>query len=153
MGKNVFLACMTSKTASCHKVVLMVRAGNWLHKDEALLLQDSQASVANIQIGARQLLKSCKRRNLTARVRSIWPVCFAALRHVADILPKTGFHKSHSHRSGPMQIERFKEQLIGSDLVQTKHEDLVNFTWCKRNVAKPYQPDLIIVKCKGKGVP
>jgi len=59
---------------------------------------------------------------------------FAALRHVADtpslfsFVPKTGFHKSHNHRYGPMQIERFKEQLIGSDLVQTKHEDFVNFT-------------------------
>jgi hypothetical protein len=138
-----------AKTTSCHKVVLMVRAGNWLHKDEPLLLQDSQTSVANIHIGARLLPKSCKRRNLTTRVRSIWPVCLAALRHVADTLPKTGFHKSRNHRSGPMQIERFGEHLIGSDLVQTKHDDLANFTWYKRNVAKPYQPDLIIVKVKG----
>jgi len=49
----------------------MVRAGNWLHKDELLLLQDNQATVANIQIGVRVLLKFCKRSNLTARVRSI----------------------------------------------------------------------------------
>jgi len=45
-----------------------------------------------------------------------------------SFVPKTGFHKSHNHRSGPMQIERFREQVIGSDLVQTKHDDLVNFT-------------------------
>lgn len=71
IGHERLPAYVTSKPASCHKVVLTVRAGNWLHKDEPLLLQDSQASVANIQIGARMLRKSCKRRNLTARVRSI----------------------------------------------------------------------------------
>jgi hypothetical protein len=125
---------------------MTVRAGNWLHKGEPLALQDSQASVADIQIGARLLIRSRKRRNLTARVGSIWPVCFAALTHVADTplflcVPKTGFHNSHNNRSGPMKIKRFKEQVIGSDLVPTEHDDLVNFTWRKRNVAKPYQPE------------
>jgi len=45
-----------------------------------------------------------------------------------SFVPKTGFHKDHNNRSGPMQTERFKEHVIGSDLVQTKHDDMVDFT-------------------------
>jgi hypothetical protein len=41
---------------------------------------------------------------------------------------KNWIHKSHNHRSWPMQIKRFSEPVTGSDLVQTKHDDMVNFT-------------------------
>ena len=93
-----------------------------------------------------QLLR--KRRTLTARVRSRWPVCSAGSKHVADIsflffCQKLDFTSAIT-TSGPVQIKCFKEPVIGSDLFQTKHGDLVNFTRHKRNVAKPHQPDLTI---------